>query len=122
MRLCDIKHIHAENVEKALAQMAPVATIQRTADMFKALGDPSRLKLVMSLQSCELCVCDLSAVCGLSESAVSHQLRVLRNLGIVNYRREGKIVYYRLADIMVDRLIRQCVCNEEEEGATAPAE
>ena len=119
MRLCDVKHIHAAHVEKALNQMAPEETIRDTADMFKALGDPSRLKLVMALRSCELCVCDLSAVSGISESAVSHQLRVLRNLGIVAYRREGKIVFYRLANPTVDRLIEQCTC--EKEGAAAPA-
>jgi hypothetical protein len=87
MRLCDVKHIHTAHVEKARGQLVPDNAIRDAAGIFKALGDPSRLKLVMALRSCELCVCDLAAVSGIPESAASHQLRVLRNLGIVAYCR-----------------------------------
>ncbi len=104
---CEINHIHADHVEKAIRRLETPETIQSLAEVFKALGDPTRLKMVMALQACELCVCDLSAVCELSESAASHQLRVLRNLRIVANRREGKIVFYRLADDPVGDLICQ---------------
>lgn len=116
MLRCQISRIHAENVEKAKHRLESSETIQSLAEIFKALGDPTRLKMVMALQACELCVCDLAAVCGLTESAVSHQLRVLRNLRIVAFRREGKIVFYRLADDHVGDLIRQSLAHVLECG------
>jgi len=116
MNRCEINHIHADHVEKAVRRLENPETIQSLAEVFKALGDPTRLKMVMALQTCELCVCDLAAVCGLSESGVSHQLRVLRNLHIVAFRREGKIVFYRLADDHVGDLIRQSLAHVLECG------
>ena len=107
MTTCQIRHINKENVAKAMGVIPETEIIQSLADLFKALGDPTRLRIVTALVAVELCVCDLSAVCGLSESAVSHQLRILRNLRIVKYRREGKIVYYRLDDSHVEALVRQ---------------
>jgi len=119
MRTCQIRHINTENVAKANLAIPQIEEIQDLADMFKALGDPTRLKIVTALVASELCVCDLSAVCGLSESAISHQLRILRNLRIVKYRREGKIVYYRLDDDHVESLVRQSLAHisEEQRGA-----
>jgi DNA-binding transcriptional ArsR family regulator len=116
MALCEISHIHAENVAAAKDRLESAETIQALAEVFKALGDPTRLKMVMALQACELCVCDLAAVCGLSESAVSHQLRVLRHLRIVANRRDGKIVFYSLADDHVGDLIRQSLAHVLECG------
>lgn len=107
MSTCQIRHINTKNVAKAMGVIPEAAVIQNLADLFKALGDPTRLRIVTALVAVELCVCDLSAVCGLSESAISHQLRILRNLRIVKYRREGKIVYYRLDDSHVEALVRQ---------------
>jgi DNA-binding transcriptional ArsR family regulator len=106
MDICSEKIIHHETVQKTMGAMPPETEIQDQADSFKALGDPGRLKIVLSLMENELCVCDLSAVCGMSESAVSHQLRILRNLRIVSNRREGKIVFYRLNDNHIRDLIR----------------
>jgi ArsR family transcriptional regulator len=111
MGTCQIRHINRENVAKAKEVVPESNEIQGLADMFKALGDPTRLKIVTALVAVELCVCDLSAVCGLSESAVSHQLRILRNLRIVKYRRDGKIVYYRLDDDHVESLVRQSLAH-----------
>ena len=73
---------------------------------FKALGDPSRLKIMWALEHQEMCVCDLAALLGITESAVSHQLRLLRTLRLVKNRREGTILYYRLADDHVSQLVR----------------
>jgi len=115
MEPCQIRHINSENVAKAREVIPESEEIQGLAEMFKALGDPTRLKIVTALVAVELCVCDLSAVCGLSESAVSHQLRILRNLRIVKYRREGKIVYYRLDDDHVESLVRQSLAHIFEE-------
>lgn len=70
----------------------------KLADIFRALGDPTRVRIIQALRHEELCVCDLSYVLGMSQSAVSHQLRVLRNLRIVKFRKSGKNVYYSLDD------------------------
>lgn len=115
MSTCQIRHINAKNVAKAMGIVPETVVIQTLADLFKALGDPTRLRIVTALVAVELCVCDLSVVCGLSESAVSHQLRILRNLRIVKYRREGKIVYYRLDDSHVEALVKQSLAHIFEE-------
>ena len=119
MSTCQIRHINQINVAKARDEIPKTEEIQGLADMFKALGDPTRLKIVTALVTVELCVCDLSAVCGLSESAISHQLRILRNLRIVKYRREGKIVYYRLDDSHVESLVKQSLAHIVEESGEA---
>ena len=119
MGTCQVRHIHTDNVAKARDVIPETEEIQDLADMFKALGDPTRLKIVTALLAVELCVCDLSAVCGISESAISHQLRILRNLRIVQYRREGKIVYYRLDDNHVEDLVRQSLAHIFEETGVA---
>ena len=114
MELCQEKILHGAQVKRAVKNIPDSDTLQSMTDIFKALGDPSRLKIVTALSTCELCVCDLAAVCGSSESAVSHQLRILRNLKIVRYRRAGKIVFYRLDDDHVESLIRQSLEHVKE--------
>ena len=73
-------------------------TAARLAETFQALADPTRIRLISALMETELCVCDLSAVLGMSQSAVSHQLRSLRDLRLVKHRKQGRIVYYALDD------------------------
>ena len=107
MEICQEKVLHQENVREAVSHIPAPDTLQSLTDIFKALSDPNRLKIVIALSQCELCVCDLAAISGSSESAVSHQLRILRNLKIVRFRREGKIVFYRLDDDHVETLINQ---------------
>src|SRR5438876_12409556 len=77
------------------------------ADLFAAMGDPTRVRLIYALAQEELCVCDLAAVLGLSVSAVSHQLRLLRGMRLVKYRREGRLAYYSLDDAHVYALLIQ---------------
>ncbi|MFO7928479.1 MAG: metalloregulator ArsR/SmtB family transcription factor, partial [Candidatus Humimicrobiaceae bacterium] len=72
---------------------------------FKALSDPTRIKIIASLLQNELCVCDIAAVIGTTNSNISHQLRVLRNLKLVKFRKEGKVVYYSLDDHHVSQLM-----------------
>ena len=114
MDRCQEKVLHQTQVEQAIKNIPDSVTLQSIADIFKALSEPSRLKIVTALATCELCVCDLAAVSGSSESAVSHQLRILRNLKIVRYRREGKIVFYRLDDDHVKSLISQSIEHVQE--------
>src|SRR3989454_10842043 len=93
-------HIHTVNPKTVSAvkrRMRPNETMVRLADTFSALGDPARAKILYALAQEELCVCDLAEVVGVTESAVSHQLRVLRALGLVKYRRDGRVVYYSRA-------------------------
>ena len=109
MDLCQDKCIHKDRAEYVFKHFPDPAVINDVAGIFKALGEPTRLKIVTALLYSELCVCDLSVICGLSESAVSHQLRILRNMRVVRNRREGKIVYYQLDDDHVRDLIRDSI-------------
>ncbi len=87
--------------EKALDE----TEIQRLSQIFKTLGDPTRLRILTALSDQEMCVCDLAALLEVSESAVSHQLRLLRTMSLVRNRREATVLYYRLSDEHVKILI-----------------
>jgi DNA-binding transcriptional ArsR family regulator len=102
---CLCRIIHTERIATARHHaLAPIEQ-EKLANFFKAMGDPTRLKILLALSNEEMCVCDLAAFLGVSESAVSHQLRTLRQLYLVANRREGPILYYRLNDQHIDRLI-----------------
>ena len=111
---CRVRVVHLDRVNRARIDAIPESELERLALTFKVLGDPTRLKIFVALSGGEMCVCDLAAYLGLSESAVSHQLRILRNLKIVRYRREGKVVYYRLDDHHVSTLINQTLEHVKE--------
>ncbi len=114
MDVCQEKIIHADKVRIASDLLPKPHILGALADIFKTLGDKTRLKIVFALSACELCVCDIAAVCNLSESAASHQLKILRMLKIVKFRKEGKMVYYRLADEHVNSIIKQSVDHVSE--------
>ncbi|MGR6835470.1 ArsR/SmtB family transcription factor [Syntrophomonas erecta] len=105
--LCEVHCIHEDVVKKVSSDMIPDERAQSLAEIFKTMGDSSRIKLIFALLQHEMCVCDLAAVSGLSDSSVSHHLRLLRNQNLVKFRREGKVVYYSLADQHVESLFRQ---------------
>lgn len=102
---CDVRIIHQELVERAKENAVSPGSAERLATLFKALADPNRVRLLSALVTQEMCVCDIAAFLEMSESAVSHQLRYLRSLSLVRNRREGKVLYYRLADDHVQELI-----------------
>ena len=102
---CQIKVIHLDRVEQAREDAIADQELDRLALTYKVLGDPNRLKIVMALRIVEMCVCDLAAFTGLTDSAVSHQLRRLKDLALVKSRREGQIIYYSLDDEHVERLL-----------------
>ena len=106
---CEVTLIHEDQVRAALAVMIDSPTASGVADIFQALGDPTRLKLISALTAAELCVCDLAATLGMTQSAVSHQLRLLRALGVVKNRKEGRVVYYSLDDDHIHDLFRRGV-------------
>ena len=102
---CQIKVVHLDRVEQARKDTIADYELDRLALTYKVLGDPNRLKIVMALRKVEMCVCDLAAFTGLTDSAVSHQLRRLKDLALVKSRREGQIIYYALDDEHVERLL-----------------
>ena len=101
---CDVPLLHEEAVEAVLEGQAHDDDVAYLADTFQMLASPTRLRIVEALAVRELCVCDLSAVVGVSQSAVSHQLRQMRQMRIVRYRRDGRMAYYRLDDPHVEAL------------------
>ena len=103
--ICSTEVVDIKNVEK-VSNALPTDLENRTmADLFKSLGDPTRLRIVQALALEELCVCDLAAVINLSISAISHQLRLLRNFRIVKFRKSGKMVFYSIDDDHVQKLV-----------------
>ena len=103
--LCQSRVIHREKIERAGSYALGWDDINCVTRIFKAMGDPTRLKILWALELGEMCVCDIAAHLEISESAVSHQLRTLRHLDLVTNRREGTILYYRLNDHHVSQLI-----------------
>ncbi len=102
---CQVRVIHLDRVEQARKDTVSEKEIERLSSIYKILGDPSRLKIVMALKNVEMCVCDLAAFLGLTESAVSHQLRRFRDLALVKSRRDGQVIYYSLDDEHVAELL-----------------
>ena len=102
---CDVRVIHLDRVSRARSKALGSVTIERLSGLYKALADPTRLRLVLSLREQEMCVCDLAATLCISESAVSHQLRKLRDQSLLRSRREGQVVYYFLDDEHVAQLL-----------------
>lgn len=95
---CQEECTHQENIDKVKDNVLNTTEIQALSEIFKAMGDPTRIRILYALLQVELCVCDLAEVLEMSQSAISHQLRVLRNLRLVKFRREGKNVFYSLDD------------------------
>jgi DNA-binding transcriptional ArsR family regulator len=95
---CEQHLVHLDTVRQIQPYVLPMSKAQQMAEFFSVLADPNRLRILSVLAKQELCVCDLAAATKMTESAVSHQLRVLRIARLVQYRREGRNIYYNLAD------------------------
>jgi DNA-binding transcriptional ArsR family regulator len=102
---CGSRIIHQNRIDVARRKMLNESERERLSNLFKAMGDPTRLKIMQGLRNGEMCVCDLACFLEISESAVSHQLRTLRQLSLVTNRREGAVLYYRLNDAHIEQLI-----------------
>lgn len=103
--ICEARTIHPEKIGLARENSLGEDEINRVSRTFKAMGDPTRMRILWAIGSQEMCVCDLAATLDVTESAVSHQLRTLRHLDLVARRREGTILYYRLNDHHVSQLM-----------------
>ncbi|TCP55515.1 ArsR family transcriptional regulator [Tumebacillus sp. BK434] len=90
--------IHEDTVDKVKAAELPEEQVSELATIFQALGDTTRVRIIHALVQSEMCVCDLAAVLGMTQSAISHQLRTLRNLRIIKRRKEGRVAYYSIDD------------------------
>ncbi len=96
--MCEVTCLHKEKVTGIKKNTLNYDTILGLSELFKALGDPTRIRILHALSQEELCVCDLAEVLEMAQSAISHQLRALRNLRLVKHRKEGKMVFYSLDD------------------------
>ena len=111
---CEVTLIHEDNVKKAINELPDDELIVDLSDMFKIFGDQTRVKILMALESGELCVCDIAAVMDMSQSAISHQLRVLKQSNIVKTRRQGKVVYYSISDDHVKEIFDIAIVHVQE--------
>ena len=111
---CACRCIHPEKIAAAGRDALSNEENRQMAELFKALADPTRLRILRALAGQEMCVCDLAQLAGVSESAISHQLRQLRQLNLVSNRRSGPILYYRLADDHVRALMELALTHVRE--------
>ena len=95
---CSCSIIHEDIVNRAKVSMPKEETLYDLAELFKVFGDTTRIKIICALFESEMCVCDIAALLSMNQSAISHQLRVLKQARLVKYRKDGKIVYYSLDD------------------------
>jgi DNA-binding transcriptional ArsR family regulator len=114
---CDVFHLDPAKVSALKARLLPDASVGALAETFRVLGDITRVRILDALSRSELCVCDIARLLGLSESAVSHQLRLLRGMRLVRPRREGRMMFYALDDLHIVRLFTQGLEHVEERGA-----
>ncbi|AEX85015.1 ArsR family transcriptional regulator [Marinitoga sp. 1135] len=106
IEICQTIEVHGDIVKKVQTNTPDEETLNKLTELFKVIGDKTRMKILYTLMQVEeMCVCDLSYVLGKTISAVSHQLRVLRQANLVKYRKVGKVVYYSLDDEHVKELI-----------------
>jgi DNA-binding transcriptional ArsR family regulator len=104
---CDCNTIHEEVVAEVRKHMPEEENLLDLADLFKMFGDSTRIKILCALLNSEMCVCDIAVLLGMTKSAISHQLRALRQTKLVKYRRDGKVVYYSLEDEHVRTIFDQ---------------
>ena len=104
---CEFMCVHADTVDRITSTMPDEDTLIDLSELFKVFGDSTRIKILTALSHGELCVCALSKLVGMTSSAVSHQLKILRSAKLVSCRRDGKTVFYALADDHVTTIIRQ---------------
>lgn len=118
---CDVRCLHPNAVKRAGAALEAEPSLVRMAALFAALGDPTRLRLLLALKAERLCTCDLAVVLGVTESAVSHQLRTLKALDLVRSERQNKMMFHHLTDSVVLTLTEIASRRVEETSSTLQA-
>ena len=104
---CEFIHAHDEIVEKVRRELPSEDTLYDLTELFRIFGDSTRIRILYVLFEAEMCVCDIAALLGMTQSAISHQLKALKNARLVTTRRDGKTVFYSLADDHVKTIISQ---------------
>ncbi|HHV60876.1 MAG TPA: helix-turn-helix transcriptional regulator [Clostridiaceae bacterium] len=104
---CDVSVIHNETIRQVKNKMPKEEKLYDLAELFKVFGDTTRIKIIQVLFVSEMCVCDIAALLNMTQSAISHQLRVLKQTRLVKYRKEGKVVYYSLDDDHIKNIFDQ---------------
>jgi DNA-binding transcriptional ArsR family regulator len=113
--VCQINFVDQERVARAIENMTPDKTLSEVANTFKVLGDATRVRILHALSIEELCVCDIAALINATQSATSHQLRLLRAAKLVKFRKDGKMAYYSLDDDHIRSLFEEGVRHVEDE-------
>jgi DNA-binding transcriptional ArsR family regulator len=120
---CDLPHLPTGDTPARRQMLLATRTVEEIAETFRVLGDPTRVRILDALAAGELCVCDIARLVGISESAVSHQLRLLRGMRLVRARRSGRQAFYSLDDQHIVQLLRLAVTHvQEESGPRVSAE
>lgn len=104
---CELTFVHKDIVKMVNDEMPEEEILYDLAEFYKVFGDTTRIKILYILSKSEMCVCDISQLLGVSQSAVSHQLRMLKQMKLVKYRREGKSVFYSLSDHHIEMILSQ---------------
>lgn len=104
---CDCKVIHEDIVELVKNRMPPEVDLYDLAELFKVFGDTTRIRILCALSESEMCVCDIAVLLNMTQSAISHQLRVLKQARLIKYRKAGKVVFYSLDDAHVRQIFEQ---------------
>lgn len=104
---CETCHHHEELIQKITGQMPPEEDLYDLADFFKVFADSTRIKILYVLMCQEMCVCDIADTLGMTQSAISHQLRILKQMDLVKNRREGKTIFYSLSDHHIVSIMSQ---------------
>ena len=117
---CEVPHLADREAAARRRMLLEHDTVQAIAETFRVVGDPTRVRILDALAAGELCVCDIAALVGISESAVSHQLRLLRGMRLVRPRRAGRQVFYSVDDQHIVELLRLAVTHVRESVPAAP--
>ena len=115
---CEESVVHTDLVSSVRARLPEENRMQDLAELFKIFGDTTRIRILFVLFESEMCVCDLASLLGMSQSAVSHQLQILRQSDLVKWRRDGKVIYYSLDDEHVNNLFYQGLVHVNEKHHT----
>lgn len=111
---CEFMFVHGDVVKQVMDVMPQGEKLTGLAEFFRVFGDSTRIRILYALSQSELCVCDIASLLGMGQSAISHQLRILKQMRLVKYRRDGKSVMYSLADSHIETILAQGMEHIEE--------
>ncbi len=114
IEVCQSNIIHNNIIEKAREEMPDEEILYDMAELFKIFGDTTRIRILYALSSSEMCVCDIATLLNMTQSAISHQLRLLKQASLVKYRRSGRTVYYSLCDDHIKTIFEQGLSHVQE--------